>query len=87
MKNKIANNSKIQGRQLEEHIDIDDLDEIDDNAEMVPPSKTQKISSSRGASSTTWNVMKGHMNLYFSQKSTQNGSLEKEEELRKQRKF
>ena len=76
MQNKIANNPKFQVRQPEEYIDIDDLDEMDDYAEIMPPSKTQKISSS-GGSSTARNVTKGPLNLYFSQKSTQKGGLEK----------
>ena len=73
MQNKIANNPKVQMRQPEEFVDIDDLDEMDDYAEMRPPSKTQKISSS-GGSSTARSVTKGPLNLYFSQKSTQKGA-------------
>ena len=49
---------------------------MDDYAEMMPPSKTQKISSS-GGSSNARSVTKGPLNLYFSQKSTQKGGLEK----------
>ncbi|KAH0730080.1 hypothetical protein KY289_001268 [Solanum tuberosum] len=45
MQNKIANNPKFQVRQPEEYVDIDDMDEY---AEMMPPSKTPKISSSGG---------------------------------------
>ncbi|XP_015065814.1 uncharacterized protein LOC107011018 [Solanum pennellii] len=78
MQNKIANNPKFQVRQPEEYVDIDDLDEMDDYAEMMPPSKTQKISSS-GGSSTARSVTKGPLNLYFSQKSTQKGGFEKGE--------
>ena len=70
MQNKIANNLKFQVRQPEEYVDID---EMDDYAKMMPPSKTQKISSS-GGSSTTRSVTKGPLNLYFSQKSTQKGA-------------
>ncbi|XP_049386035.1 uncharacterized protein LOC125850206 [Solanum stenotomum] len=77
MQNKIANNPKFQVRQPEEYIDIDDVDDMDEYAEMMPPSKTPKISSSGGASSTARNVMKGPMNLYFPQKSTQKGGFEK----------
>ena len=64
------------GQVPEEFVDIDDLDEMDDYVEMRPPSKTQKISSS-GGSSTARSVTKGPLNLYFSQKSTQKGGLEK----------
>ncbi|KAH0652661.1 hypothetical protein KY289_030339 [Solanum tuberosum] len=77
MQNKIANNPKFQVRQPEEYIDIDDLDDMDEYAEMMPPSKTPKISSSGGASSTARNVSKGPMNLYFQQKSTQKRGFEK----------
>ncbi|KAK6784794.1 hypothetical protein RDI58_018249 [Solanum bulbocastanum] len=77
MQNKIANNPKFQVRQPEEYIDIDDLDDMDEYAEMMPPSKTPKISSSGDTSSTTRSVTKGPMNLYFSQKSTQKGGVEK----------
>ncbi|KAH0732949.1 hypothetical protein KY290_003793 [Solanum tuberosum] len=84
MQNKIANNPKFQVRQPEEYIDIDDVDDMDEYAEMMPPSKTPMISSSGGASST---ARKGPMNLYFPQKSTQKGGFEKEEELMKQKKF
>nr|XP_025884104.1 uncharacterized protein LOC101249139 [Solanum lycopersicum]XP_025884105.1 uncharacterized protein LOC101249139 [Solanum lycopersicum] len=76
MQSKIANNPKFRMRQPEEFVDIDDLDEMDDYAEMRPPSKTQRISSS-GGSSTARSVTKGPLNLYFSQKSTQKGGLEK----------
>ena len=69
MQNKIANNPKFQVRQPEEYIDIDDLDQMDDYEEMIPPSITQKISSS-GGSSTARSVTNGPLNLYFSQKST-----------------
>ncbi|KAG5630974.1 hypothetical protein H5410_002691 [Solanum commersonii] len=65
MQNKIANNPKFQVRQPEEYIDIDDVDGMDEYAGMMPPSKTPKISSSGGASSTARNVTKGPMNLYF----------------------
>ncbi|KAG5619915.1 hypothetical protein H5410_005133 [Solanum commersonii] len=58
----------------EEYIDIDDVDDMDEYAEMMPPSKTPKISSSGGASST---ARKGPMNLYYPQKSTQKGGFEK----------
>ena len=57
------------GQVPEEFVDIDDLDEMDDYAEMRPPSKTQKIYSS-GGSSTARSVTNGPLNLYFSQKST-----------------
>ncbi|KAG5620128.1 hypothetical protein H5410_005346 [Solanum commersonii] len=76
MQNKIANNPKFQVRQPEEYIDI--VDDMDEYAEMMPPSKTPKISSSGGASSTARNVTKGPMNLYFPHKSTQKGGIEKE---------
>ena len=42
MQNKIANNPKFQVRQPEEYIDIDDLDQMDDYEEMMPPSKTKR---------------------------------------------
>ncbi|KAL3334300.1 hypothetical protein AABB24_030834 [Solanum stoloniferum] len=74
MQNKITNNPKFQVRQPEEYIDIDDVDDMNEYAEMMPPSKTPKISSSGGASST---ARKGPMNLYFPQKSTQKGGFEK----------
>ncbi|KAG5590033.1 hypothetical protein H5410_040547 [Solanum commersonii] len=77
MQNKIANNPKFQVRQPEEYIDIDNLDDMDEYAEMMPPSKTPKISSSGGVSSTARNVSKGPMNLYFPQKSTQKRVFEK----------
>ncbi|KAK6784206.1 hypothetical protein RDI58_017660 [Solanum bulbocastanum] len=77
MQNKIANNPKFQVRQPEEYIDIDDLDDMDEYVEMMPPSKTPKISSNGDASSTARSVTKGPMNLYFSQKSTQKGGVEK----------
>ncbi|KAH0671538.1 hypothetical protein KY290_026376 [Solanum tuberosum] len=77
MQNKIANNPKFQVRQPDEYIDIDDVDDMDEYAEMRPPSKTPKISSSGGASSTARNVTKGPMNLYFPHKSTQKGGFEK----------
>ncbi|XP_015072768.1 uncharacterized protein LOC107016988 [Solanum pennellii] len=81
MQNKIINNPKFQVRQPKEYIDVDDLDQMDDYEEMMPPSKTQKISSSSngGASSTARNVTKGPLNRYFSQKSTQKGGFEKGE--------
>ncbi|XP_015064737.2 uncharacterized protein LOC107009956 [Solanum pennellii] len=71
-----ATKDSVTLRQPEEFVDIDDLDEMNDYAEMRPPSKTQKISSS-GGSSTARSVTKGPLNLYFSQKSTQKGGLEK----------
>ncbi|KAH0749021.1 hypothetical protein KY290_028253 [Solanum tuberosum] len=77
MQNKIANNPKFQVRLPEEYIDIDDVDDMDEYAEMIPPSKTPKISSSGGASSTARNGTKGPMNLYFPHKSTQKGGFEK----------
>ena len=72
MQNKIANNPKFQARQSEEHIDIDDLDQMDDYEETMPPSKTQKISSS-GGSSTARSVTRRTFEPLFSQKSTQKG--------------
>ncbi|KAK4733910.1 hypothetical protein R3W88_008171 [Solanum pinnatisectum] len=75
--NKIASNLKFQVRQVEEYVNFDDDGDTDEYAEMMPPSETQKMSSSGGASSTTRNVTKGPMNLYFPQKSQQKGSFEK----------
>nr|XP_004238493.1 uncharacterized protein LOC101254199 [Solanum lycopersicum] len=79
IQNKIANNPNFQMRQPEEFIDVDYLDQMDDYKEMMPPSKTQKISSSSSGSalSIAWNVTKGPLNLYSSQKSTQKGGFEK----------
>ncbi|KAG5585902.1 hypothetical protein H5410_046336 [Solanum commersonii] len=62
-------------RQQEEHVvNIDDdNDNMDKYGEMMPPSKTQKMSSSVSASSTEQNVTKCPLNLYFSEKSQQKG--------------
>ncbi|KAH0709318.1 hypothetical protein KY284_010745 [Solanum tuberosum] len=74
----MASNLKFQVRQLEEYVNIDDDDDdMDEYGEMMPPSKTPKMSSTGGASSTARNVKKGPINLYFPQKSQQKGGFEK----------
>lgn len=46
-------------------VNIDDDDDLDKYSEMMPPSKTQKMSSSVSASSTEQNMTKCALNLYF----------------------
>jgi len=76
---KIASYPKYQLRQQEEHVvNIDDDDDMDKYGEMMPPSKTQKMSSSVSASSTERNVTKCPLNLYFSEKSHKREALKRE---------